>query len=95
MEVPSLARSGRVGCDGEMQTTISIDSALLKQARRYARSAGMTWNDLAEEALRSHLEKVDPDGAETVEPTGEMTHFVVVPDELAAAEGEHSYAWQR
>lgn len=95
LEDPSLARPGCVGCDGAMQTTISIDSALLEQARHYAKSAGMTWNDFAEQALRSHLESVDPDGAKAVEPTGEMTHFVVVPDELAAAEGEHSYAWQR
>lgn len=78
-----------------MQTTISIDSALLKQARSYAKSAGLSWNEFAEQALRSHLETVDPDGGVTVEATGEMTHFVVVPDELAAAEGEHSYPWQR
>lgn len=78
-----------------MQTTISIDSALLKQARDYAKSAGMTWNDFAEQALRAHLGTVDPDGAKAVEPTGEVTHFVVVPDDLARAERTHDYDWQR
>lgn len=78
-----------------MQTTISIDSALLKQARGYAKSAGLTWNDFAEQALRAHLRTVDPSGSEAVEASGEMTHFVVVPDELAAAEGGQQRDWQR
>lgn len=78
-----------------MQTTISIDSALLKQARGYAKAAGLTWNDFAEQALRAHLETVDPGGAQAVEATGEVTHFVVVPDDLAKAEDTHSYSWQR
>ena len=78
-----------------MQTTISIDSALLKQARGYAKSAGLTWNDFAEQALRAHLDTVDPGGAVVVEPTGEVTHFVVVSDELAQAEDTHNYTWQR
>ena len=62
-----------------MQTTISIDSALLKQARGYAKGAGMSWNDFAEQALRAHLDIVDPGGAAVVAATGEVTHFVVVP----------------
>ncbi|MEO5745267.1 MAG: hypothetical protein ABIQ53_11870 [Terracoccus sp.] len=78
-----------------MQTTISIDSALLKQARGYAKSAGLSWNDFAEQALRAHLDTVDPGGAVVVEPTGEVTRFVVVPEELAMAEGAHDYGWQR
>jgi hypothetical protein len=78
-----------------MQTTISIDSALLKQARGYAKGAGLTWNDFAEQALRAHLETVDPGGAVVPEATGEVTHFVVVSDELAQAEGAHDYGWQR
>ena len=78
-----------------MQTTISIDSALLKQARGYAKGAGMTWNDFAEQALRAHLESVDPDGALPAGPRGDVTHFVVVPEDLAQAEDEHTYTWQR
>lgn len=78
-----------------MQTTISIDSALLKQARGYAKGNGLSWNDFAEQALRAHLETVDPGGAAAVEPTGEVTHFVVVPEDLARAEDNHSYSWQR
>lgn len=77
-----------------MQTTISIGSALLKQARGYAKSAGLSWNDFAEQALRAHLDTVDPGGA-VVEPTGEVTVFVVVPEELAMAEDAHDYGWQR
>jgi len=79
-----------------MQTTISIDSALLKQARGYARSAGLSWNDFAEQALRAHLETVDPDGAvdpEALSGEPEKTVFVVVPEDLA--EGDHDYGWQR
>lgn len=82
---------------GGMQTTISLDSALLKQARAYAKRSGLTWNEFAEGALRAHLEVVDPDG--TVDPASlteaERTHFVVVPDELVAAEGAADYDWQR
>lgn len=78
-----------------MQTTISIDSALLKQARGYAKGAGLTWNDFAEQALRAHLQTVDPEGSAVVQATGEVTHFVVVPEELAKAEDTHSYSWQR
>ncbi|MFC7489930.1 MULTISPECIES: hypothetical protein [unclassified Knoellia] len=81
-----------------MQTTISIDSALLKQARRYAKGAGMTWNDFAEQALRAHLETVDPDGRvdpEALADEPEKTVFVVVPEDLAKAEGDHNYGWQR
>lgn len=79
-----------------MQTTISIDSGLLKQARGYARSAGLSWNDFAEQALRAHLETVDPGGAVTAsDGSAEMTHFVVVPEELASAEGDADYPWQR
>lgn len=78
-----------------MQTTISLDSALLKQARGYAKSAGMSWNDFAEQALRAHLQTVDPGGEVAVEATGEVTHFVVVPDDLANAEDSHNYSWQR
>lgn len=78
-----------------MQTTISIDSALLTQARGYAKSAGMSWNDFAQQALRAHLQTVDPGGAAAVEATGEVTHFVVVPDDLAKAEGDHEYTWRR
>jgi len=82
---------------GSMQTTISLDSALLKQARAYAKRSGLTWNEFAEGALRAHLEVVDPDG--TVDPASlteaERTHFVVVPDELVAAEDAADYDWQR
>ncbi|WP_156971303.1 hypothetical protein [Knoellia sinensis] len=77
---------------------ISIDSALLKQARGYAKRTGLTWNDFAEQALRSHLETVDPDGkVETGagEEPGEKTRFVVVPDELIEAEGDADYIWTR
>lgn len=75
---------------------ISIDSALLKQARGYAKRSGLTWNEFAEGALRAHLAVVDPDGAV---PAGadepERTHFVVVPDEVVEAEGDADYTWQR
>ncbi|KGN38337.1 hypothetical protein [Knoellia subterranea] len=78
-------------------TTISLDSALLKQARGYAKGAGLSWNDFAEQALRTYLGQVDPDGA--VDPASlteaERTHFVVVPDEVVAAEGDAAYGWQR
>ncbi|MFC7487362.1 hypothetical protein ACOCJ7_19475 [Knoellia sp. CPCC 206453] len=77
-----------------MQTTIGIDSALLKQARGYAKRSGLSWNDFAEQALRAHLETVDPGGA-IVEASAEVTHFVVVPEELAKAEDTHNYSWQR
>lgn len=79
------------------QTTISLDSALLKQARSYAKRTGLTWNEFAEGALRAHLEAVDPDGK--VDPAtlteAERTHFVVVPDEVVAAEAGADYTWQR
>lgn len=82
---------------GGMQTTISLDSALLKQARGYAKRQGMTWNEFAESALRAHLEVVDPDG--TIDPAtlteAERTHFVVVPDELVEAEDAADRHWQR
>ena len=82
---------------GSMQTTISLDSALLKQARSYAKRTGLTWNEFAEGALRAHLEIVDPEGK--VDPAtlteAERTHFVVVPDELVDGEGAADYDWQR
>lgn len=78
-----------------MQTTISIDSALLKRARGYANGAGLSWNDFAEQALRAHLATVDPGGAAAVEAPGDKTHFVVVSEELAQAEAEADYNWQR
>jgi len=86
-----------VGCDGGMQqTTISIDSALLKQARGYAKRSGLTWNEFAETALRAHLEVVDPDGAVPAnEDEPEKTVFVVVPDEIVEAEAGADYTWQR
>ncbi|KRE42348.1 hypothetical protein [Knoellia sp. Soil729] len=80
-----------------MQTTISLDSALLKQARAYAKREGLAWDEFAEGALRAHLEVVDPDG--TVDPASlteaERTHFVVVPDAVVEAEAGADYTWQR
>ena len=82
----------------EVRATQRLDSALLKQARSYAKRTGLTWNDFAEGALRAHLEVVDPDGK--VDPDAladepEKTVFVVVPDELVKAEGDADYDWQR
>ena len=83
---------------GGMQTTIALDSALLKQARAYAKRTGLTWNEFAEGALRAHLETVDPDGRvdpDAVADEPAKTVFVVVPDELVRAEGEADYGWGR
>jgi hypothetical protein len=50
-----------------MRTTISLDEALLKQARRVALDRGISLNELVVVALRVELNRTKPDQKRRVE----------------------------
>jgi len=50
-----------------MRTTISLDEALLKQARRVALDRGISLNELVVVALRVELNRTKPDPKKRIE----------------------------